>query len=242
MSRMWQKALNTYNYSVTLEDYVNASEYPGYFTFPTRINNHSSTVSFENHFRKGAPTDIEFWLEVIFWKMYSQSGRRDNRTNKVASHFKSAGISPKQLLNACSNYISNDTTSNLRTIIELLGFNSRVIAIAATFPAFLRPDLFPMVDTRIAKWVGANMQAHNNASQSGPQLVRPRYLDTQATVLTLADFEFVDSWTHWCRHKANQLTGCTSIKWRPRDVEMAVFNASGDRGKKHPVIQLEVLP
>jgi hypothetical protein len=99
-----------------------------------------------------------------------------------------------------------------------------------------------MVDTRIAKWVGQNMQAHNDAGPNAPQLVRPRSLDTEATVLTLTDFEFVYSWNRWCRHKANQLNTCTSINWRPRDVEMAVFNAWGDRGEQHPVINLEMVP
>jgi hypothetical protein len=99
-----------------------------------------------------------------------------------------------------------------------------------------------MVDTRIAKWVGQNMQAHNAANPNAPQLVRPRYLDTTATVLTLSDFQFVYSWNRWCRNKANQLNDITSTNWRPRDVEMAVFNAWGNRGDQHPIIQLEILP
>ncbi len=241
MSNEWKKSLNTYRYTVTLQNYDNADQYPGYFNFSIPINDRFSTVSFETHFRERAATTIESWLEVIYWKMYSQANRRNIKTNQVAEYFQAKKVAPQILLDACNNYIGNDTRSNLDAIRKLLGFTSTAIAIAATFPAFLRPDLFPMVDTRIAKWVGQNMQAHNDASPNAPQLVRPRYLDTKATVLTLTDFEFVYSWNRWCRHKADQLNVCTSINWRPRDVEMAVFNAWGNKGKQHPGIQLEIL-
>lgn len=242
MPNEWKRSLDGYRYSVTLQNYENADQYPGFFNFSIPINDRCSTVSFETHFRELAATNIEAWLEVIFWKMYSQANRRNNITNQVAEHLQAENVSPQTLLEACQNYIENDTRPHLDTIRQLLGFNSSAIAIAATFPAFLRPDLFPMVDTRIAKWVGQNMQAHNDANPNDPQLVRPRYLDTQATVLTLTDFEFVYSWNRWCRHKSNQLNDVTSINWRPRDVEMAVFNAWGNGGEQHPIIQLEILP
>ncbi len=242
MPNEWKRSLDGYRYCVTMQNYENADQYPGFFEFPIPTGDRSNTVSFETHFRELAATNIEVWIEVIFWKMYSQANRRNNKTNQVAEHFQKQNVSPHALLEACNYYIEKDTKTNLDSIRQLLGFSSRAIAIAATFPAFLRPDLFPMVDTRIAKWVGHNMQAHNNANSKAPQLVRPRYLDTTATVLTLTDFQFVYSWNRWCRHKANQLNECTSIDWRPRDVEMAVFNAWGDRGEQHPIIQLENLP
>lgn len=238
----WKRSLDGYRYRVTMQNYENADQYPGFFNFSIPIGDRSNTVSFENYFRELAATNIEVWLEVIFWKMYSQPNRRNKNANKVAKYLQKKNISPHELLEACNKYIENDTQANLDAIRQLLGFSSRVIAIAATFPAFLRPDLFPMVDTRIAKWVGQNMQAHNVANPNAPQLVRPRYLDTTATVLTLSDFKFVYSWNRWCRYKANQLNDITSINWRPRDVEMAVFNVWGNRGKQHPIIQLEILP
>lgn len=237
----WKKSLESYRYSVTMKDYIYSDQYPGFFEFPIPTGDRSDTLSFENHFRELARTNIEVWIEVIFWKMYSQTGRRDNKTIQVAEYFKKQQVSPHILFEACNNYIEKDTKTNLDSIRRLLGFSSTAIAIAATFPAFLRPDLFPMVDTRVAKWVGLNMQAHNNGDRKAPQLVRPRYLDTKSTVLTLTDFDFVQSWNRWCRHKANQLSEFTAIDWRPRDVEMAIFNAWGDRGKKHPIIQLEIL-
>jgi hypothetical protein len=240
MTENWELALKTYKYPVQLSDYERSSSYPGYFIF-SPIDNASTTALFEDHFRKGANDEIELWLEVIYWKMYSQGGRSNIKTNEIADHFKQSRITAQQLMIVCNNYLADDTRENLSSIIKLLGFASSAIAIAATFPAFLRPDLFPMVDTRIAKWVGKCMDEHNNASSKAPKLVRPKYLDNTSTVLTLTDIEFVKSWTQWCRHKAIQLSKRTSIDWRARDVEMAVFNAWGDRNKKHPKLKLEVL-
>ncbi len=237
---MWKKALNSYNYPVTLSNYRQAQNYSGHFAFRP-IYDRASTILFEDYFRNNASLKIEYWLEVVFWKMYSQGGRRDIKTADMANHFEASGITASQLSSACNNYIKNDTRQNLQVIIKCLGFSSSAIAISATFPAFFCPDLYPMVDTRIAKWVGKHMVAHNNADPSSPQLIRPRYLDTKSTVLTLSDIDFVKSWTQWCRHKAVQLSNSTNIKWRPRDVEMAVFYAWGDRNKIHPLIDLEIL-
>jgi hypothetical protein len=239
MSKMWEKALKSYSYPVTLSEYGHAQNYSGHFAF-SPINDRASTILFEDYFRNNASTKLGYWLEVVFWKMYSQGGRRDIKTNDMASHFKTSGITASQLSSTCNNYIKNDTRQNLQAIVKCLGFTSTAIAISATFPSFLRPDLYPMVDTRIAKWVGKHMTAYNTASPNSPQLIRPRYLDTKSTVLTLSDIDFVKSWTLWCRHKATQLSNLTTLEWRPRDVEMAVFYAWGDRNTIHPVIALEV--
>jgi hypothetical protein len=241
MPNAWIRALEEYRYSVSLEHYANANQYPKYFHFSIPINDRDSTILFEKHFRDRSAVCIEAWLEVVFWKMYSQAKWRNNLTNQVANHLQESETNPSSLLDACEAYIQNDTRDNLNLIRTALGFESQSVAVAATFPAFLRPDLYPMVDTRIAKWIGENMDLHNVSNPNAPQLVRPRYLDTQATVLTLRDFDFVHSWTRWCRYKAIQLTELTSFNWRPRDVEMAVFRAWGNRNEQHPFIQLEVL-
>jgi hypothetical protein len=239
----WINSLNGYNYKVILRNYTYANDYPGFFNFPViNVGNRNNTTAFETYFSNNAATNIEVWIEVLFWKMYSQAGRRNNKTKQVADYLINNNVTSQDLYNACYAYINNDTRNNLNEIRKLLGFKAQVIAIAATFPAFLRPDLFPMVDTRVAKWVGQSMSAHNNANPISPQLVRPPFLNNNNTVLTLADFDFVRSWTQWCRHKAIQLTQLTNIDWRPRDVEMAVFNAWGDKGANHPVISLEIIP
>ena len=127
---------------------------------------------------------------------------------------------------------------------RLFSLRSRSIATVATFPAFLDPDRFPMVDTRIAKWVGRTMDAHNRVDPLGPQLISAKSMNVKGAVLTMSDFDFMCAWTHWCRHAATKLTDRSSggFVWRARDVEMAVFRAWGDRNISHPEIDLPPLP
>jgi hypothetical protein len=143
MPNEWIRSLDGFRYQVAMQNYENADQYPGFFNFPIPLGDRSNTIAFENHFRELAVTNIEVWLEVVFWKMYSQAHRRNEKTNQVAKHLQNESISPQVLLEACNEYIGNDTRANLDAISKLLGFSSRAIAIAATFPAFLRPDLFP---------------------------------------------------------------------------------------------------
>jgi hypothetical protein len=129
---------------------------------------------------------------------------------------------------------------SLSLLRKRLGIGSRAIAVAATFPAFKHPDKHPMVDTRIANWVGACMGEHNAADPAGPQLTRFPFLDNQSTVLTMSDFDSMQDWRKWCVHTANKLTGPTQMQWRARDVEMAVFQAWG--GRNGPHFHLNSLP
>jgi hypothetical protein len=234
----WESALSAYQYPFNLNHYVNAATYPGYFT-ENGVGDRTATIRFEDRFRQLAATHIEVWLEVVFWKMYSQANRRTSCVQRIAEHFRQHNVKPQQLVSACEQYIRDDSRDNLRNISSLMGFTSGSIAIAATFPAFLSPELFPMVDTRIAKWVGHAMDSHNKENPRSPQLVRPAFLDNNDTVLTQRDINFVKSWTRWCRYKAEKLNAKTAICWRPRDVEMAVFTAWGDRKRPHPSITLE---
>jgi hypothetical protein len=199
-------------------------------------------MEFEAHFRKHASESIEPWLEVVFWKMCTQPITRVNKiTRRMIEHFKESDITPGSLWSACNRYIENPTRQHFASIRTLLGLTSQSIALAATFPAFLGPDLFPMVDTRVAKWAGHCLVVHNAVEPSGLQLIRPRYVDNKQSVLTMGDFTFMESWVLWCRHTARKLTAHTSIEWRARDVEMAVFNAWGGRHDQHPKIDLNAL-
>jgi len=84
-----------------------------------------------------------------------------------------------------------------------------------------------MVDTRIAKWVGWQLE---QGQFTASQLVRPKFLDSKETVIQMHDFGFVEAWIKWCRNTATLLSQSTAQHWRSRDVEMAVFRAWGDRG------------
>jgi hypothetical protein len=241
MPTIWIEALLAYRYPAILSNFENARKYPGWFNFDLTIGDRTNTIEFEDHFRRHAPEAIEPWLEVVFWKLFSQPTRRNTTTRRVALHFQTYEISPKSLWHACNNYIENPTRKNFESFRILFGFVSKAIAIVATFPAFVIPNSYPMVDTRIAKWVGDCMPLHNAADPIGPQLTRPRFLDVPQTVLMMDDFGFMETWTHWCRHTAHKLSKYTSIAWRARDVEMAVFHSWGERNDPHPKLILNPL-
>jgi len=111
------------------------------------------------------------------------------------------------------------------------------VAVACVFPAFIDPDRFPMVDTRVARWANAFLVADNPSVSEGPRLVAPAYPANGATVLTLSDWPYIESWIHWCRQAAISLSSVTDFNWRARDVEMAIFRAWGspDERKRHRV-------
>lgn len=242
MPTTWQEALQSYRYPVALGNFQGAPNFPGWFAFDLGEGDRTQTIAFESHFKERAQTSLAPWLEVIFWKLYSQPGRRNQTTCRVASHFLDQSVSPRSLWQGCMSYIKTPTKETFKSFQKLFGFRSQAIAVAATFPAFLNPVSYPMVDTRIAKWVGACMDEHNEVDNAGPQLIRPPFLNAKnRTVLTLSDFEFMQCWIKWCAHIAYKLTNRTSFSWRARDVDMAVFFAWGERGNRHPMFHLNPL-
>ena len=245
MPTSWQEGLFAYRYPFDLSEFADSRNYPGWFTCRSDSGDRTATMEFEAHFRNHAAEFIEPWLEVVFWKIYSQpTGRGDKSTKRVADFFEKECISPKALWQACNCYIERPRKENFNAFRQLLGLSSQSIALAATFASFARPDLFPMMDTRIAKWVGEFMSLHNAADPSAPQLIRPKFLDTKQSVLVMNDFEFMQVWAHWCRHQARKLTARTAratFIWRARDVEMAVFHAWGGRHDRHPRLTLNPL-
>ena len=198
-------------------------------------------------FREKAPARLEPWFEVIFWKLASQKLIRNGTTHSMAIGLQGS-TTAEQLWRACRNYTQAGSRPESRACFEalhrLFNLTTRSIATVATFPAFLDPDHFPMVDTRIAKWVARTMDAHNRVDPSGPQLIPAKSMNVKGAVLTMSDFDFMYAWTHWCRHAATKLTARSpgSLVWRARDVEMAVFRAWGDRNMSHPEIDLPPLP
>ena len=242
MPNSWLASLMAYKYPFDLRRFEEARRYPAWFMLYSSAGDRASTIELETHFRNHASESIEPWLEVAFWKMYSQPTTRGNKiVRRMIYHFEGNAITSRSLWDACNRYIENPTREHFESIRTLLGLASPSVALAATFPAFLQPDLFPMVDTRVAKWVDHCLAAHNAADPAGPQLIRPHFADSKQSVLTMRDFSFVKNWVLWCRHTAGKLTACTSIEWRARDVEMAVFNAWGGRHDQHPKIDLEPL-
>jgi len=196
------------------------------------------TRRFELRFRELGPANIEAWIEVIYWKLYSQPMVRNGTTRASFDLFKEHHVTPGSLHRALAAYVASPTKDSFKVLRHLFGFRTSVIAIAATFPAFQNPDAHPMVDTRIAKWVNSIGEAHNSADISGPQLAR---FPLTGNVLTMAAFDAFQDWRRWCIHTAKKLTTRTPMTWRARDAEMAVFHAWGGRRGAHPSVHLNPL-
>jgi hypothetical protein len=115
------------------------------------------------------------------------------------------------------------------------------IAVCATFPAFIAPDQFPMVDRQIAKWVVNNAVSQNrgsHCSQCGVFLHPPRPFDQRKDVLKLSHYPFIESWIAWCGCQARRLTELSRRYCRARHVEMAIFTAQ----RLDPQLKLPPVP
>jgi hypothetical protein len=238
----WREALDTYRYPVSLPAYKFRHHHEGWFKQEFRAGDRDETVGFEDQFRRQAPKALEPWLEVVFWKLGSQFQIRNGTTQRIAKNL-AEKTSAEELWRACTRYIdceASEARTRFREFLDLFNLRTDSIATVATFPAFMDPARFPMVDTRIAKWVSEEMDKHNQADPLGPQLIRPKL--REKGVLKMNDFEFMTSWIQWCRRTAAKLTPADEgLRWRARDVEMAIFRAWGDK-KAHPAMNLPTLP
>lgn len=218
----WLDALNKYSYPVNLCDYEKAHLYPNHFK-KLIIGDRESTIDFENYFRKNAHKSIEVYFEVIFWKLYSQEKIRQRRTTEMILRILRQKTKPQKLYDAIKSFTINPSLSRLKNIRKLLGIKTNVLAVPLTFPAFLNPEKYPMVDNVVARWVNENFIKHNSNRQAKlTPFVSPK---KGFTSLRDIDFQSYLNWVGWCNETAYILTQRTSMKWRARDVEMAVFTA-----------------
>ena len=149
----------------------------------------------------------------MFWKLYTGPFGAAHRT---ADKLLGAGASPADLWSSCSAYVENPSLESFRAFRRKL-FTTPVVATAATFPAFICPERFPMVDKQVTKWALEN--------GSGGDVLRESH------------WPFVESWIAWCQFTAGKLSQCSGCTWRARDVEMAVFTAQRAR-KLDPLASL----
>ena len=220
MPRTWSTALSRYRYPVRLSDYKRASEFPGYFRRDIS-GDRASTIDFEDYFRASSEHAIEPYVEVAFWKLCGQKKRFEARVNDLVDHLWGQGVTASELRCAVDLFVAKPTKTNLSVMRALLDIKTPVLALALTYPAFVRPDQFPMVDTNTARWVSANAEIH---SKSAAKKLTP--FEGGRSPLQDNDFANYLNWVHWCRETAVILTDRTDIQWRARDVEMAVFAAA----------------
>lgn len=220
MPDTWTRALNDYSYPVSLPDYKRSREFPDYFT--RRIpGDRASTIDFEDYFRAGSEHSIKPWIEVAFWKLCGRKKRFEARVDSLADHLRDQGVTASELCCAVDLFAAKPIKTNLSVLRALLGIKAPVLALALTYPAFVCPDQFPMVDTNTARWVSENYENHNRSRET--QLTP---FDIGRGVVRDSHFDSYLNWVHWCRETAKTLTARTHMDWRARDVEMAVFTAA----------------
>ena len=79
--------------------------------------------------------------------------------DKITQQVLNSAVPPDELWLACTNYIENGNLESFRALRRKL-FDSPVVATAATFPAFICPERFPMVDRQITRWASENSHLH----------------------------------------------------------------------------------
>jgi len=224
----WHKALTSYSYPVDLQTFTGRHRFaPEWFDLRLAAGDQTETTKFEGHFREHAASHLESWYEVIFWKMFNQGGRASFQTKRTIDRTVKNQTLASDLWSGCAAYLGTETKDSFSRFRDLL-VESDSIAIAFTFPAFSCSARFPMVDTRIARYVAS--EGSRLAFPSTPEVEKTlkRYRAAGGGVLTLRDWPFVEGWVDWCRNMAERLSAHRKIVWRARDVEMAVFRAWGE--------------
>ncbi len=212
MPQTWTRALDEYRYPVDLRKFSEAGQRPGWFELNICPGDPLQTAGFETRFRRQARHHLEAWAEVVFWKNYS---RNSGTASKRAQALLNQKPPVCELWSSCMTYVEQPDLTTFRAFRKKL-FTARVVATAATFPAFICPERFPMVDTQVASWVREHGEQHGYPGDIA---------EVPSDGIIEGDWSFVTSWMAWCRTMAAELSRRTGFAWRARDVEMAVFTA-----------------
>lgn len=204
----WERALQAYKYDVDLTTFKYSDNYPGWFKYSDSPLNGDlgETKVFEGRFRKLGPHHLEAWYEVVYWKNYSRGqGPASHRTQEVIRYIEESGVTARCLWLLCVSYMRDPDRYSFDRFRKKL-VKSNQVAIAATFPAFVDPYRFPMVDTHVAQWAKLNGAKHKYA-----QCTLSNAPDLTGSVKTLRDDlsihrKFIESWIVWCRFTACKLT------------------------------------
>jgi hypothetical protein len=229
MPQSWITALNAYEYPVRLPEYRRSGEFPGFFTRDI-VGDRASTMEFEDYFRANSDKQIEPYFEVVFWKLYSQPMVRQGTTSRIVDHVKEQGVEASELRCAVDLFVQKPTKANLSVLRALLGIKTDVLALALTFSAFFDPRSYPMMDTKTARWV---KEHHSHLSANRRNRLTPFKLNYSS--LRYNDFDNYLNWVDWCRESDEILTTRTGMRWRARDVEMAVFAAAREGLSLNPL-------
>ena len=224
---LWRSALNSYVYKTDLTKSRYKKIYPAYFCCST--SDYKSVEHLQNRFRHLCSSVPEVWYEVIYWKTLTL-GQPDRRINDVHTF-----LDVSKVFAALKEFIKEPSPIKFTNFRTALGYKkgSQAFAVPMTFPAFYAPDLFPMVDKYVAKWVNASLKSVSSIrSDPGPNKLMPFKKVAAKTELNFKDhYCSYIAWVNWCRRESDILNVKTCEKdWTPRRVEMAVFAATHNPG------------
>lgn len=240
----WEKALDKYRYPVDLAQYVDAKKFPNHFKLNI-LGDKDSTRQFQAYFRDHASSEIEVYFEVMYWKLCSIIDRNPSSTEDLQSKINKMitfKVEPNVLLAKIENFTKNVSPDNFKDFRELLGMKRKdgTLSVASVFPAFINPNKFPILDSRVVDWVNSNLNKQNVGRISGRALVPFNfgvYNGKPTRSIYDTEFESYRHWILWCQDTAERLRQQTGKPWGAREVEMAVYAAE----TKSPRTILEVL-
>jgi hypothetical protein len=241
-AQRWRESLANYSYPVSgASALLFGARYrlaQRWFNFELKPGNREETMQFEARFRKFGPRFIEAWYEVIFWKLASTGKRGEYFAAQMVEKLRRADHRASEIWTACANFVDSGNRDMFKDLQFQLGITAGAIPATATFPAFMCPDRFPMVDRWVATWVMRYREAYRNRS-GGLMPPSESYLrSNRTTLMVFGDWEFYKSWIDWSRAAAQVLSERTGLPWRARDVEMAVFVNARTNSPMLPAIAL----
>jgi hypothetical protein len=229
VAELWLQPLCGYLYPISGDRVVGFGKLihigAPWFTFDLSGGTRTETIKFEDRFRASGHEAREAWFEVIFWKLASTRRLGKSRARRIIEDLIAIDADATELWRACADFVASSSRKSFGSLQDALFIVSKSIPVAATFPAFMRPERFPMVDNWIAKWVMRHRVEYPVASAAAG-LVAPSesFLGRRKTTLTMpSDWPFYESWIEFCPRTAKVLQDATGLPWRARDVEMAAF-------------------
>lgn len=221
----WASALDAYSWDVNLTRFSEAKEYPGYFN---RIVHSSDIVDFENRFRvniKSNSTQNNYIIagEVCYWKNAKSHFNCDTLTLNLLNYLSVPDNweSFRQAIFAADNEPSIDNYIRLINACQ----QENGFAIPITFLSFYNPQRYPMADKWIAYWWNDQKASHGYAKcplfSQGPDGV----ILANTQKMKKRNWAAYLGWTIFSNQTAKKLSAISGVHWRPRDVEMATWEA-----------------
>jgi hypothetical protein len=217
MFNSWNDAHKRFSWKVDLRHFKGAVDYTGFFN---RVIESQDVKAFEDRFRVAIDGGGSFVIagEVCFWKNYGTAQNRDRATQKLLTHLTNS-VNWNKFVQAVKQVQNNPSYENFIALRDASN-QPRGFATPITFLAFYKPAEYPMVDKHIAKWWVENNVKHGYGASAIFSQRKDGWIQTYSDSQVKQNWNAYIDWKKFCNDYAMRL------KWRARDVEMAVWEAS----------------